>query len=181
MNEQLYHYGVPGMKWGIRRAIRKERQNARLERKAAQYDLRAAKAKERSEWIHSTKDLKRYSNVAAKANKYSVRSARYAKRALAAKSDRKRLRLEQKSAAYKYMADQKMIKSNRLAKQVGYGRKAMNLSTKSDKLAAKASRVRLKIAGNNRYQGMIDRRMNSLSESDIATAKAYMEKLRSRA
>lgn len=39
---ELMHYGVMGMKWGIRRAASKSSQNNKLELKALKYDKKAA-------------------------------------------------------------------------------------------------------------------------------------------
>ncbi len=37
----LEHYGVKGMKWGVRKAVRKVRKNERLRQKAQKYDAKA--------------------------------------------------------------------------------------------------------------------------------------------
>lgn len=37
----LEHYGVKGMKWGVRKAVRKVRKNERLQQKAKKYDTKA--------------------------------------------------------------------------------------------------------------------------------------------
>lgn len=37
----LNHYGVKGMKWGVRKAVRKVRKNERLRQKAQKYDTKA--------------------------------------------------------------------------------------------------------------------------------------------
>ena len=37
----LEHYGVKGMKWGVRKAVRKVRKNERLRKKAKKYDTKA--------------------------------------------------------------------------------------------------------------------------------------------
>lgn len=37
----LEHYGVKGMKWGVRKAVRKVRRNERLRQKAKKYDTKA--------------------------------------------------------------------------------------------------------------------------------------------
>lgn len=37
----LEHYGVKGMKWGVRKAVRKVRKNERLQQKAKKYDVKA--------------------------------------------------------------------------------------------------------------------------------------------
>ena len=45
MNEnqnELYHYGVVGMKWGVHRSASKQKAISRLERKAFNYDKKSA-------------------------------------------------------------------------------------------------------------------------------------------
>lgn len=44
---ELKHYGVVGMKWGVRKASYKASRRQRLERKAAKYDLQSCEANER--------------------------------------------------------------------------------------------------------------------------------------
>ncbi len=45
----LEHYGVKGMKWGVRKAVRKVRKNERLRQKAQKYDTKA----DMDEHLHS--------------------------------------------------------------------------------------------------------------------------------
>lgn len=47
----LEHYGVKGMKWGVRKAVRKVRKNERLRQKAQKYDTKA----DWDEHLHSKK------------------------------------------------------------------------------------------------------------------------------
>lgn len=60
-----YHYGVVGMKWGVRKADRLSSRNERLERKALKYDKKSAKLYRKSEGEHAKQDLK-VANKAAK-------------------------------------------------------------------------------------------------------------------
>ena len=72
MEYELYHYGVPGMKWGVRRALRKTSTNDNLRRKALALDAKSAKLTKKSEKYHAMYDLER-------SNKASAKSAKYAK------------------------------------------------------------------------------------------------------
>lgn len=64
---ELMHYGVMGMKWGIKRAASKSSQNNKLELKALRYDKKAAIQSKKSENAHSKNDLGTANKKAKKA------------------------------------------------------------------------------------------------------------------
>lgn len=98
-NDELYHYGVLGMKWGVHRAAAKARSEPKLKKRALKYEYKAAK---------------------------------------------------------------KQIDANRISKITGYGLRAMKYSVKSDKVAKKAAKTRLKLANNQRYINMTKRRISDM-------------------
>lgn len=69
MQNELYHYGVVGMKWGVHRAQKKAAASVRLGKKALAYDAKAAKLNKKSEKIHAEMDLERSNKAAAKSAK----------------------------------------------------------------------------------------------------------------
>lgn len=73
-DDELYHYGVLGMKWGVRKAARRSAANERLIRKAYAYDKKSAALNKKSEKKHATEDLERANRVANKAAKYRKKS-----------------------------------------------------------------------------------------------------------
>lgn len=161
-NDELYHYGVLGMKWGVRRAVNKSNSMGRLQKKALKYDLKSERAAKRSEKIHSTHDLGRRNTAARKANNYRIRATKMEKKALKTEDNYSRLRYEQKAAKLNYKASKKQIDANRLAKSTGYGIRAMKYSVKSDRVAKKAAKVRLKMANNTKYIEMTKRKITSV-------------------
>ena len=58
-NEEIKHYGVLGMKWGVRRAGLKSNATSRLNKKIKKYETKAAKFEKKSEKIHAKEDLER--------------------------------------------------------------------------------------------------------------------------
>lgn len=158
---ELYHYGVVGMKWGIRRAQRRAQQNVKLGRKALNYDKKAAVYTKKSEKAHSELDLEASNRAAKKAANYSKKAAITRKKALKG-SDSDQLRAEQKATKLEYKAARQEAKANRISKTSGYGVKAMKYSIKSDNVAVKAAKARAKMAKNEAYISMMNKRVDSL-------------------
>lgn len=158
---ELYHYGVVGMKWGVRRAQHRAQQNAKLGRKALNLDKKAAVYTKKSEKVHAEIDLETSNRAAKKAATYSKKAAVIRKKALKG-TDAEQLRAEQKATKLEYKAAKKEAKANRISKTAGYGVKAMKYSIKSDNVAVKAAKARAKMAKNEAYISMMNKRVDSL-------------------
>ena len=97
-SNELYHYGVLGMKGGVRRAAAKARSEPKLKKRALNYDKKSAKLTKKSEHLHDKNDLEGRNRAARKMAKYRIKEAKVSKKALKAATDSKQLRYEQKAA-----------------------------------------------------------------------------------
>ena len=174
MNEQeLQHYGVIGMKWGVIRSNLKASRNARLKKKALKYDVKSAKATRKSEKFHMKDDLESSHRAIKKATKLKVKAAKLERKANKADTELQRLRLHKKAAKASYKASKYQINANRISKTVGYGLKAMRYSIKSDIAAKKAAKARMKIANNEFYISRMNQRMSKLSAGDAKKIQEF--------
>lgn len=172
--EELYHYGVVGMKWGIRRAQHKAASNERLRNKALALDAKSANFNKKSEKLHASKDLGRYNRAAKKSAKYAKRAANLGKKALNSDNEFKRSTLEYRAEKAKYKSAKAKVDANRISKTTGYGAKAMKYSIKSDKVAKKAAKARMKIANNKAYISAMNRKISNLSQEELAGAYSFV-------
>ena len=171
--DELYHYGVLGMKWGVHRAAYKTFQNNRLEEKSDMKDKKAAKLRKRSEKAHSKYDLGRSNWNAKMASRYAKKAANIRIKSKHSSSD-KQPKLNRKAYAFDYRSQKKQLNANRLSRTTAYGRKAMKLAVKSDKCKISAARARKKIASNKTYIDMMNKKVRTLSSDKRKEIKQYM-------
>lgn len=175
IDNELYHYGVLGMKWGVRRADRKSSANERLQKKAVKYDIKAAKMRKRSERIHAEEDLGGSNRAARKAANYSIKSGKLQKKALKETDESKRLSLEKKAAKLDYKSSKQQMRADRLSKSAPYSNRAMRYAIRSDRMTRKAEKARMHIAKNNAYIEKMNRKTSAISENELRSGRDYVD------
>lgn len=174
-NDELYHYGVLGMKWGVHRATYKSGRNQKLERKASKKDKQAAALYKKAEKAHAKYDLGKANKAATKAGNYAKKAARTDLKIAKTDNEFKKTMLEKKSAKLKYKSAKHMTEANRYSRISGYGIKAAKLAARSDARKAAAAKARMKIANNNAYVAKMKRKASEVSESDLQNGYTFVK------
>lgn len=176
----IAHYGIRGMKWGVRKAIRKSSKSARLSRKVEKYEKKAASAKLRAAKLHSKYDLAgagRLGIKAARKNKKAAAYDRKAKAAIRSGNEKKALKYQSLAEKNRFKGAKYSTKSNTLDRSTGYGIRAEKAASKADKYAKKAAKAKMKIANNDRYIDMMSRKANSFAKKDKERGQAFIAQI----
>lgn len=173
-DDELMHYGVRGMRWGVSRSMKKLSRNDRYSLKATKYGQKAEKFHTKSENRHYKKDQD--SRERRFAIHYGKKTKRLSKKLVTKDlSDAKRSRLETKVAKAEYKKARFEREANRIGRNRGYGFFSNRWAKKSDKYAQKAAKMEYKIAKNKRYVEATAKKISTLSAKDLDRGKKYID------
>lgn len=176
MHKDLYHHGIKGMKWGVRRTpaqlghkvdkLKKKNQKlaSKLDpnkvAKAQSYQAKASALKSKA-----TKNT-------IKAGKYADRTDRYQKY-----SDRKGKKGDtEKSEQYSNLAANNSKKSSKYTKKASkYAKKQKFFETKADAILQEQDSIKKKIERNKNIQKMYESTIKDLDKGKVKQGRLFMQ------
>lgn len=170
-NGELYHYGIPGMKWGVRRSV------AQLQRARGKLETRTEKLKSSVRYMKTQE-----SKYTAKSEKYKQSNAKYESRIAKASA---------KKAEYDYKLNKALSKSNPdaekvaklTAKSVAYKNeitrnqaklKFNKWQVKADSIREEARQAELKIKKNEKIMSVYGKTIDAIDNGTIQQGRYFM-------
>ncbi len=156
-DDELMHYGVAGMKWGVRRAQKQ------LSKATTKEDREKALSKLRD---HKTK-------AAAKVEKLKKRMPELEKRAADAvmKTDVKAADLRRQSAMIRNRAYGTFVSRSRAEKRLY---KANKLAARADALVAKSQQAKAKLESNKKMIETFNSGISEIDKTIVSSGKKYL-------
>lgn len=156
-NAEIYHYGVKGMKWGIRRA-RKQ-----LSKATTDSDRDKAISKLNSHRVKADKEIKKLDNKRPKLQKAYDRAV--------TKTDVKIAKLEQKSAATARKATRLFTSKEKAQRLI---LESQMLDMKIKELRSYSNTAKANLIKNNRMREMFEEGINDIDTTLIEYGRKYV-------
>lgn len=157
--DELYHYGVKGMRWGVRRAMNELHESNRTGQKGSHNHAVASLS------THRDKINKKLTSLDKKSVK--LEGKRYKQ---ATKSNTKIAKLERKSAK----ALNKSYKTRSVEKAEKYRQKSVSLNYKVSKLKESSAKTKAKIEKNERLKGIYKKSLNEINRELVTKGQDFM-------
>lgn len=161
-NDELKHYGVLGMRWGVKRATKKLQSARSSGNKEGERSAIASLNKHRGKITKKLEGLNKEGATLAKKG-FKV----------ATKTDPKIAKLETKIAKYQRKANGIFTSEE---KAMNLTAKANNLNLKVSKLRARSNTIKADIAKNKALTDTFSKTLSSIDDLLVAKGKKYMSK-----
>ncbi len=158
--EALQHYGIPGMRWGIRRSAEQlGHRVAKMERQNARYTAKLKGNKE----ARAKSRLAKGNRLLAKAAKYERKAMKYEKKSRPGlfRSEKKAARNLIKAQKFREKSEKKRVKGQML-------------TSKAESFIAKQDSIRTKIEHNQRVMDCYKKTISAINNGTIKQGKIFM-------
>lgn len=171
-NDYLEHYGVKGMKWGVRRATKKlskattkeqaDKATATLEKHRTKITKKIAKLEKKQPKLERTLENREL--------KTQKRAATYRRKS--AQNDIEAARLESK--AYRQKLYGSAVRNRRLERATRYAADARMYEAKADSIQYRTEEIRAALRQNKKYVELYNKGLNDIDSALKTYGKAYM-------
>lgn len=157
-NEELLHYGVKGMRWGVRRATK---------RLTSANSTDEAKAKAVSTLQkHRAKATKKIAKLESKHDKLASNAEKHIM-----KTDVKAQKMKSKAAKYERKAYRRFTSTSKAAK---LAMKANRLNAKADTMIAKSESAKAKLAKNETMTRAFKEGVSNIDQALVSKGRKYI-------
>lgn len=161
-NNELYHYGVLGMRWGVRRATKKLSKSKTSEQKS-----KAVNSLQK----HGNKIEKKLNKLNKQGTKIQSQMDKYT-----LKREPKAVKLESKAIRLRNKADYGLFVSARRAGELRA--KAATLEEKVREIRRGAQATRVKLEQNKRYREIFSQGFKDVETALVSAGESYVSKLK---